>query len=61
MQFLLILINHLISDLIVLFQDVVPKYPVTCEVEWVDAEDPLFLLYTSGSTGKPKVNSISCL
>jgi acetyl-CoA synthetase len=24
-------------------------------VEWVDAEDPLFLLYTSGSTGKPKV------
>ncbi|XP_070018611.1 acetyl-coenzyme A synthetase, chloroplastic/glyoxysomal [Nicotiana tabacum] len=36
------------------WQDVVPKYPVTCEVEWVDAEDPLFLLYTSGSTGKPK-------
>jgi len=25
-----------------------------CEVEWVDAEDPLFILYTSGSTGKPK-------
>lgn len=37
------------------FQDVVPKYPTTCDVEWVDAEDPLFLLYTSGSTGKPKV------
>lgn len=36
-------------------QDFVPKYPTTCEVEWVDAEDPLFLLYTSGSTGKPKV------
>ncbi|CAK7348158.1 unnamed protein product [Dovyalis caffra] len=34
--------------------DFVPKYPPTCEVEWVDAEDPLFLLYTSGSTGKPK-------
>ncbi|KAM7509349.1 hypothetical protein LguiA_019802 [Lonicera macranthoides] len=34
--------------------DVVPKYPKTCTVEWVDAEDPLFLLYTSGSTGKPK-------
>ncbi|GMN57354.1 hypothetical protein TIFTF001_026457 [Ficus carica] len=34
--------------------DVVPKYPTHCEVEWVDAEDPLFLLYTSGSTGKPK-------
>ena len=25
-----------------------------CECEWVDAEDPLFMLYTSGSTGKPK-------
>ncbi|EYU31885.1 hypothetical protein MIMGU_mgv1a001346mg [Erythranthe guttata] len=36
------------------WQDVVPKYPATCDVEWVDAEDPLFLLYTSGSTGKPK-------
>jgi acyl-CoA synthetase (AMP-forming)/AMP-acid ligase II len=23
-----------------------------CEVEWVDAEHPLFLLYTSGSTGQ---------
>ncbi|KAJ7976333.1 Acetyl-coenzyme A synthetase [Quillaja saponaria] len=36
------------------WQDVVPQYPTTCAVEWVDAEDPLFLLYTSGSTGKPK-------
>jgi len=25
-----------------------------CPPEWVDAEDPLFILYTSGSTGKPK-------
>ncbi|MBI1824846.1 MAG: acetate--CoA ligase [Planctomycetes bacterium] len=25
-----------------------------CEPEWMDAEDPLFMLYTSGSTGKPK-------
>ncbi len=24
------------------------------EPEWVDSEDPLFILYTSGSTGKPK-------
>jgi acetyl-CoA synthetase len=27
---------------------------IKCEVEWMDAEDPLFILYTSGSTGKPK-------
>jgi len=26
----------------------------TCEPEWMDSEDPLFILYTSGSTGKPK-------
>jgi len=25
-----------------------------CDIEWMDAEDPLFILYTSGSTGKPK-------
>ncbi|XP_059449350.1 acetyl-coenzyme A synthetase, chloroplastic/glyoxysomal [Corylus avellana] len=36
------------------WQDVVAKYSTTCDVEWLDAEDPLFLLYTSGSTGKPK-------
>ncbi|KAK3009100.1 hypothetical protein RJ639_015260 [Escallonia herrerae] len=36
------------------WQDVVPKYATTCAVEWLDSEDPLFLLYTSGSTGKPK-------
>ncbi|ONM62613.1 Acetyl-coenzyme A synthetase chloroplastic/glyoxysomal [Zea mays] len=36
------------------WQDVVPDFPTKCDVEWVDAEDPLFLLYTSGSTGKPK-------
>ena len=26
----------------------------TCEPEWMDSEDSLFILYTSGSTGKPK-------
>ena len=25
-----------------------------CDIEWMDGEDPLFILYTSGSTGKPK-------
>ncbi|MDR3390744.1 MAG: acetate--CoA ligase [Sulfuriferula sp.] len=26
----------------------------SCEPEWMNAEDPLFILYTSGSTGTPK-------
>ncbi|MCA8918951.1 MAG: acetate--CoA ligase [Planctomycetes bacterium] len=30
------------------------KQRSTCPAEWMDAEDPLYLLYTSGSTGKPK-------
>ncbi len=36
------------------WQDDIPSQSSDCEVEWMDAEDPLFLLYTSGSTGKPK-------
>jgi len=36
------------------WHDVMKDVPATCEPEWVDAEDPLFILYTSGSTGKPK-------
>jgi len=35
-------------------QDVLPKLSTNCEITWMDAEDPLFILYTSGSTGKPK-------
>jgi acetyl-CoA synthetase len=30
------------------------KVDAHCEPEWMDAEDPMFILYTSGSTGKPK-------
>ncbi len=36
------------------FDEEIPKQRATCPTEWMDAEDPLFILYTSGSTGKPK-------
>lgn len=36
------------------YEDLVGQQANDCEPEWVDAEDPLFILYTSGSTGKPK-------
>lgn len=37
------------------WDDLMRDSPEECEPEWLDAEDPLFILYTSGSTGKPKV------
>ncbi|EKQ52298.1 MAG: acetate--CoA ligase [Methanobacterium sp. Maddingley MBC34] len=36
------------------YERLVDGEPSHCEPEWMDAEDPLFILYTSGSTGKPK-------
>ena len=36
------------------WSELMAKAEVGCEPEWMDAEDPLFILYTSGSTGKPK-------
>jgi len=36
------------------WDDAMKGQKAECEPEWVDAEDPLFVLYTSGSTGKPK-------
>ena len=36
------------------YHDAVAETELDCPVEWMDAEDPLFILYTSGSTGKPK-------
>ena len=36
------------------YHDLMKDAALYCEPEWMDAEDPLFILYTSGSTGKPK-------
>jgi acetyl-CoA synthetase len=36
------------------WHQLVKGLPDICEPEWMNAEDPLFVLYTSGSTGKPK-------
>jgi acetyl-CoA synthetase len=36
------------------FEELLKVEDLNCEVEEMDAEDPLFILYTSGSTGKPK-------
>ena len=36
------------------WHEIINNMSPTCETEWVDAEDALFMLYTSGSTGKPK-------
>ncbi|MDF1540130.1 MAG: AMP-binding protein, partial [Candidatus Thorarchaeota archaeon] len=36
------------------YHEELAKVDDNCEPEWMDAEDPLFILYTSGSTGKPK-------
>lgn len=36
------------------WHDLVAEQADECEPEWMNAEDPLFILYTSGSTGKPK-------
>jgi len=36
------------------WDEAMAKASADCPPEWMDAEDPLFILYTSGSTGKPK-------
>ena len=36
------------------FTELVECQRPVCSCEWMDAEDPLFILYTSGSTGRPK-------
>ncbi|XP_045542019.1 acetyl-coenzyme A synthetase [Papilio machaon] len=36
------------------WHEIIESQSTICPPEWMDAEDPLFMLYTSGSTGKPK-------
>lgn len=58
----IVVINHTgtpieISELSgreIFYERLVDGEPSYCEPEWMDSEDPLFILYTSGSTGKPK-------
>lgn len=38
----------------VAFDELIERQRPYCPCEWMDSEDPLFILYTSGSTGKPK-------
>tara|TARA_B100001179_G_scaffold103475_1_gene73560 strand:- start:4539 stop:6476 length:1938 start_codon:yes stop_codon:yes gene_type:complete len=43
-----------VPDRDVSYEQIVSEVSDSCEPEFTDSENPLFILYTSGSTGKPK-------
>jgi acetyl-CoA synthetase len=45
---------NMVENRDVWWHEAVQAQSAECPVEWMDAEDPLFILYTSGSTGTPK-------
>ncbi|GFU55624.1 acetyl-coenzyme A synthetase, cytoplasmic [Trichonephila clavipes] len=46
--------NWNVGGIVSFWHEEIKGKPNKCDPEWMDAEDPLFILYTSGSTGKPK-------
>ncbi|GFR13181.1 acetyl-coenzyme A synthetase, cytoplasmic [Trichonephila clavata] len=46
--------NWNVGGIVSFWHEEIKGKPSKCDPEWMDAEDPLFILYTSGSTGKPK-------
>ena len=36
------------------YHEYIDSMSKNCSIEWVNSQEPLFILYTSGSTGKPK-------
>ena len=43
-----------VQDRDVSYEQIISEVSDSCEPEFTDSENPLFILYTSGSTGKPK-------
>ena len=46
--------EHIKSDNVISFENLLSSQDALCDTEIMDSEDPLFILYTSGTTGNPK-------